>query len=326
MTHRVSLAALLAVLPATTLAAGAAERGVYWEQTIEMQMMGFAMPPQTIQVCMPKGQWDAPPEGGQQGDCTMTELKRSGSRFTWKVKCSDGTTGTGEMTYGPDRLQGTTTMNRQGQAFTMNIKGRKLGGDCDLKENERRANEMRGQFEAQQTQQAEMQAQGCAQSVERMEVSSFYPPAPGAKAFCADQTRDFCRRLETRQGLVAFRQANGYEGARGQAEKICRKRLGDVEAKLCADAAKEQAQGRKLQGDAVEFVFASCPDQAKAIAKTECAGRSYTSMPSAQRDFCTRYARERLDRGEAAPAAQEAPLPAPASDMKQSIMRGIFGR
>jgi hypothetical protein len=324
MNRRAAL--LLAALPFVALAAGpAAEPGVYWEQTVEMQMMGFSMPATTMKVCMPKGAWDQPPKAGDGDDnCQLSEVKRSGPRMTWKVKCKDGTSGSGDMTYGGDTFQGTTVMNTGGQTVRMAMKGKKVGGDCDANEGERRSEEIRQQIDDQQAQQAEARAEGCADAVREMELSSFQPVTPGAQPFCADKTADFCKRLETREGLVAFRRASGQDGARGQAERLCKRRLSDIEARLCAEAAKEQSRGRKLQGEAVEFVFASCPDQAKALARTECAGRSYTSMPEAQRDFCTRHAREAMDEGERPPASSGPSLPVP--DVKREILRGLFGR
>lgn len=325
MHFRAALLVLLAAPPAASLAATAEKvPGVYWEQTIEMQMMGFSMPAQTVKVCMPKGAWEQPPKPGDGDEnCKMTDVKRTGSRFVWKVKCQDGTTGSGDMTYGGDTFQGTTVMNTGGQTVRMAMKGKKVGGDCDANEGERQAEELREQLGAQQAQQAELEAQGCADAVDEMQVLAFVAPAPGLPVSCAGRAADFCKRLETRAGLVAFHRASDHEGARERAEQLCKRRLSDVEAKLCAAAAREQQRGRGLEGEAVEFVFASCPDQARALAKTECAGRDFTSMPDAQRDFCTRYARERLDQGEAAPAP---PPAAPVPDVKGAILRGIFGR
>jgi len=324
MSTRAALLVLLAAFaPAALAAPPPTEPGVYWEQTVEMQMKGFSMPPQTMKVCMPKGTWDRPPEPGDGDDnCRMTDVRKSGSRFTWKVKCKDGTTGSGDMRFGGDRFEGTTTMNTGGQTVHMSMKGRRLGGECDANEGEREAEEMRGQMEAQQAQQAEVQAQACANAVEEMEVSSFTPMAPGAPVLCPRESGAFCKRLGTRGGLVTFRRNSGFEGARQRAEQLCRVRLADVEKRLCAESAREQSRDRKLSGDAVEFIFASCPDQAQAIARSECAGRSYTGMPDAQRDFCTQYAREQLDEGEPPGSAPAVPVP----DVKREILRGLFGR
>lgn len=316
-------APLLALVALAAAPAHAAEPGVYWEHTVEVQMMGFAIPPQTRKVCMPKGNWEEPPSGGEQGDCQVKDLKRTATRMTWKVVCADGTSGTGDMTYGPSKFDGVMTMNTQGQDVRTVLKGRKVGGDCDASENERQADEMRKSLEEHQARQEEAVAESCEDAVDQMQVFAFQPYQPGAPVQCKEGGPRFCKRLQTREGMIAFRQASEDPSARGAAEKLCKVRLTDVEAKLCAAAAKEQSKGRRLDGDDVEFIFASCPDQAQALAKTECAGRSYTSLPAAQRDFCTRYAREQLDQGEPAPAARPS-IPVP--DVKREILKGLFGR
>lgn len=322
MTRRAALPALLALLSVTAPAAAeGGAPGVYWEQSIEMQMAGFSMPAQTIQVCMPKGTWEEPPKAGPDDDCQLSEVKRTGSRMTWKVRCKDGTSGTGDLTYAPASFQGTMIMQTGGQTLRMAMKGKKVGGDCDAEESKRRVEELQQLAAEQQAQQAELQAQGCADAVREMDVSSFHPMAPGAPVLCPKESAEFCRRLETREGLVAFRRGSGQEGGRQQAERVCRRKLADVEERLCAEAAAERARGRRLEGDAAEFVFASCPEQARAIAQEECAGRSFTSMPEAQREFCTRYAREQPDEGE---PARPAALPIP--DVKRALIRGLFGR
>jgi hypothetical protein len=320
-----SLAILLGALPApATAAAPGREPGTYWEQTVEMQMTGFAMPPQTSKVCMPKGSWEEPPKGRDDGKCEMTDVKRTGSRMTWKLKCQDGTTGQGDMTYGPESFSGTMAMHTQGQDVQMKMKGRKLGGDCDAGEMKRKVAEMKQQVEDQQAAQARAQAQACEDAASSMQLSAFVPFYPTVPVSCADASK-FCARLETREGLVAFRKGSREEGARAKAEKLCKKDLAAIEARLCTASAKELDQSKRLEGDALEFVFASCPDQAKAIAKRECAGRKFTALPEAQRDFCTKYARGRLEGNDEREPARPAQVPA-AEDVKSRIMRGLFNQ
>lgn len=319
MARRAPLLAALALAPALA----AAETGVYWEHTVEAQVMGFAVPPQTRKVCMPKGGWEEPPSAGEQGDCQVKDLKRTATRMTWTVVCADGTTGTGDMTYGPTSFQGVMTLRMQGQDMKTHLKGRKVGGDCDLEENERQAREMRRSLEEHQARQEEAAAASCAEALDRMQVYAFQPYQPGVPVQCKEGAPRFCKRLQTREGLVAFRGASNDPNARGAAEKLCKVRLAEVEERLCAAAARERSKGSRPDGDTVEFIFASCPAEAQALAKTECAGRSYTSLPAAQRDFCTRYAREQLDQGEPAAAGRPS-IPMP--DVKREIMKGIFGR
>ncbi len=320
-----SLAFLLAApAPATAAAPPAGhEPGVYWEQSLEMQMAGFAMPAQTMKLCMPKRQWDEPPRSGKDGDCEMKDVKRSGSRITWKVVCKDGSSGEGDMTYSSDAYSGAMTMRSQGQEMRMKMKGKKLGGDCDAGEVKRKAAEVRQQIDDQKALQEQGRKEQCDKAVDEMQLYAFVPITRGLPANCADRIADFCHRLETRQGFVAFERVNGQPDAPRKAEKLCDKDLAEVKASLCAAAAKDQQKGKKLEGDSVEFVFASCPEQANALAKRECAGRSFTSMPRAQAEFCTKFARKALDAGEQEEAPQKAPE---ASDVKQRILKGLFGR
>jgi hypothetical protein len=139
----VTLAALLAGFPAAPASAApptptpATATGVYWEQSIELQVLGFPVPVQTLRVCLAKGEWEVPPEVENES-CRVTDLKRSGARMTWKLTCTDGTTGSGELTYGRDTYQGTMTVRTAGQDVRTAFRGRKVGGDCDVAEEARR--------------------------------------------------------------------------------------------------------------------------------------------------------------------------------------------
>lgn len=135
----VTLAALLAGLPAVHASAATPPpaTGVYWEQSIELQVLGFPVPVQTMRVCLAKGEWEVPPEVGNES-CRVTDLKRSGARLTWKLSCSDGTTGSGELTYGRETYQGTMTVRAAGQDVRTAFRGRKVGGDCDVAAEARR--------------------------------------------------------------------------------------------------------------------------------------------------------------------------------------------
>jgi hypothetical protein len=320
----VSLAILLAAAAAPARAGEPGrEPGVYWESSVEMQMAGFSMPAQTTKLCLPKRQWDEPPKSGNDDKCKMTDVKRSGSRMTWKMKCDDGTTGEGDLTSTPESYSGNMTMHTQGQDMRMKLNGRKVGGDCDAGETKRKVAEAQGQLEEARVQQAASQEQMCKQGVDEMQVAYFVPMGARAPATCPDSAK-FCSRLDTRDGLRIFKDRSSAPDARGKAEKVCKKDLAAIQGKHCAAISKEQEKSKKLDADTVEFVFAFCPDTAKAIAKRECAGRKFTSMPNAQREFCTRYTRDRLE----APPADESPAgkTPSADDVKSRIMKGIFGR
>ncbi len=309
MFRSASLALLLTASPAATRAADELPKdpGVYWEQSVEMQMAGFSMPAQKSKVCLPKKGLEEPPRSAKDdGKCEMTDVKRSGSRMTWKMKCKDGTTGEGDITSGPDSFDGTMTMRTQGQEALMKMKGRKVGGDCDANELKRKVAGVQKQAEKAQSDHAQSQLQLCDEAAQKLTLELFVSPYPGVPVSCKDPSK-LCARVETREGLVALRQQRGKDG-RAKVERLCKKGLDPVVAKLCAAAKKEQAKTTKL-GDAagMEFVFGYCPDLARALAKRECAGRRFTALPDAQRDFCTRWAQRGLERGG---VAAETPAPA----------------
>lgn len=360
----VTLALLLTAAPASGRAADALpkEPGVYWEQSVEMQMAGFAMPAQTSKVCLPKKGLEEPPRNARDdGKCEMTDVKRTGARMTWKMRCKDGTTGEGDITSGPDSFDGTMVMRTQGNEMNMKMKGRKVGGDCDANELKRKVAGMQKQADESRAQLAESQAKTCDKGADDVTLELFVSPFPGVPVQCKDPAK-LCANLETRAGLVALRQHGGKDG-REKAAKLCRKDLDAVVAKLCAAAKKDQEKATTLGDEAtMEFVFGYCPDLGKALAKRECAGRKFTALPPAQRDFCTRWAQQKLEAGEETPReasraatgrylesgipdADEQPVkkakkkkpvaededeaPAKAKDgedMKSRIMKGIFGR
>jgi hypothetical protein len=358
-----SLALLLTAAPASGHGEDVQrEPGVYWEQSFEMQMAGFSMPAQTHKVCIPKKGLEEPPQSAKDdGKCEMTDVKRTGSRMTWKMRCKDGTTGEGDITSGPDTFDGTMTMRTQGQEVHMKMKGKKVGGDCDAGEAKRKFAALKKQADDAQAQAAESQAKRCEDGARTMELHLFVPPFPNVPVQCKDASR-FCANLETREGLVALKRTGGKDGA-AKAGKLCKKDVDAVVEKLCAAATKEQQKGTRFSDEAsLEFVFGWCPDLAKALAKRECAGRKFTALPPAQRDFCIRWAQKRLEGGDrdepVRPAAaggkylqsgvpdvdaaektatkakkksadeedEDASKPKDAEDMKSRIMKGIFGR
>jgi hypothetical protein len=359
-----SLALLLAAPPAGGRAEDVPkEPGVYWEQSVQMEMAGFSMPAQTHKVCISKKGMEEPPRGRNDDKCEMTDVKRTGSRMTWKMKCKDGTTGEGDITSGPDSFDGTMTMHTQGHDATMKMKGKKVGGDCDAGEMKRKVAAMQKQSDDARAQMAESQAKLCEDGAKTIKLELFVPVYPGVPVSCKDPAK-LCANLETREGLVALKQNGGKDG-RARAGKLCKKDLDAVTDKLCAAASKEQAKGTRFSDEAsMEFVFGFCPDLAKTLAKRECAGRKFTALPPAQREFCTRWAQKRLEGGGEEPARPtaasgryldsgipDAGVPDPAAakkdkkkkpaaddedegadkpkepqDVKSRIMKGIFGR
>jgi hypothetical protein len=269
------------------------EPGTWWDVTTEMALRAPSAPvparPQvdTRRECLPKKPPDRAPE---EHDCQLLDYRRSGARVTFRMKCPDGVTGEADLLWSADVYSGTTIMRGQGMENRITVKGKKIGGSCDA--NEERRKELAEKEAALRPPSDAGAEQGCALAAESGDVDRFLPPEPGAAAECPDATR-FCATLETRRGLVQLRQT-GNEDAPRLAGTLCKKDVAAIEKRLCATVAKEPEKKITADEEASEFVFASCPDLAKAMAKRACAGREYSSMPNARREFCTRWAQEAL--------------------------------
>lgn len=71
----------------------------------------------------------------RHGNCTVSDMKRSGDKFSWSHSCGDGNSGTTEFTFHGDSYEGTTmaTVPAKGQRsamkMTISFKGKRTG-DC----------------------------------------------------------------------------------------------------------------------------------------------------------------------------------------------------
>lgn len=126
------LTAVLVLPPSARAAAPSQMRAGLWEITVTMEMPGmpFKMPPTVTQQCV------TPQEAQEQGvppqakDCTVTDVKRSGNKVTWKVLCTGQTPGKGEgevVFSGPDAYAGKMKLETGGMAMSTAYKARRLG-------------------------------------------------------------------------------------------------------------------------------------------------------------------------------------------------------
>ena len=137
MTLRYACMAAGVLVLAGSLFAQGPRRDGRWEVTVEMQMAGMSLPPQTITQCVTKEeaadpQQGLPPagRGGNPTDCKVSDHKVDGNKVTWSMACEkEKMSGTGEFVYAGDTYTGTMKMNAQGQAMTMKYSGKRLG-DC----------------------------------------------------------------------------------------------------------------------------------------------------------------------------------------------------
>jgi hypothetical protein len=130
-----ALAVVLSVLlPAAVFAAEGIRPGM-WEITTTMDMPGMPMkmPPTTIRHCYTAEEVkDQKKVISSDKDCTVTDVKSSGNKVTWKMKCTGQNPGTfsGETVFSGDSYVSTMKMESQGGAGTsvnMKVQGKRVG-------------------------------------------------------------------------------------------------------------------------------------------------------------------------------------------------------
>jgi hypothetical protein len=308
----------------------AEERGVLWEQTVEMQMQGMAMPATTSQVCAPQD-LEQPPGAPNGEKCTVSDVRNAGTRMTWKMDCTspEAMTIDGEMVRAKDGYTGRMTIHSAKNGdIAMKTRGRLLGTPCDPGEAKRKVDAMQKQANQQmaegqrlQREQQQALAKACDDAAERMTLQFFVGPS----AMCKERalTARFCARFPTREGFVALR-AQG-EDAVPTAGKLCDVDPEPVRARLCKEADAEARGSKTTSGATLRFLGYSCPVEARALASRECAGRSYTGLPSSFRPFCVANAQGDMEQprpAEERSAAEEKP----ADKVKKTLLKGLFGK
>jgi hypothetical protein len=293
-----------------------------WEVTTKSEMAGMSMPASTQKVCKPKGDRDPSRMGekDKNSDCKMTDVKTSGNRSTWKIVCTkpEPMTGTGDMTYGADKYEGTMKMagKMDGQDFAMTqvISGRKVGS-CTYEDPAKKMQQMQAQSQAAIDKE-------CDKQIEELQPASVFGAEglPEGAQYCKHRKADFCAR--TTKVTQSMRDAAGFEQADSKyrhwraAAQACGTDPNTVSAPVC-----KAAVDRKN----LKFVADHCPVEGKALALKHCAGMDYTAiMASEYREVCQQYAGElgKSQVGEgrkAEPAPKAEAAPAPKSDKDKAV-------
>lgn len=119
------------LLPITGFAADTMRDG-YWElvSTMEMPGMPMKMKPTKVKHCYTKEDVRDPKKTvSTDKNCSVTDLKQSGNKITWKMKCTGKSAGefSGETILKGDTYDATMKMQTQGQTMNMKIKATRLG-------------------------------------------------------------------------------------------------------------------------------------------------------------------------------------------------------
>ncbi len=287
--------------------------GEKWRQSATMEMNGMKMPGQTSEICVPIKQRDealsSPPE-----NCEMYDMKRSGNRFSAKMRCTGENAGEGSIetiSEGPDKSRTTIKMTREGgMTMMMSSEMTKLPGSCDAAEIERRIRkaEKEGLAAA-----AAAKAKACRDPLERMKkdpyqtainLTTYYPfDGGGGDATVCDDPKskaEACKYVGTRAGFwsLDYDERMRKKQAASAVTPAQKKQLlrythayytrdcgfGDI-----AVLKKRLVEEAEAAGD-WGFLIHFSPAQADAIGKQECSGRGFTDAKNPQyKAFCARW-------------------------------------
>lgn len=284
--------------------------GEKWRHTVSMQAEGFTMPPRTTEFCAPVGK-AAESVGREGGDnCTISNWKQSGNKFSYDIKCKgeESMEGHFEGENLGNTMRGKMTAKASGTSMQMQFESTKLGQACEAIDY--------SNYKAPVVDIPVVDM--CAEAGRNLDPSDLSSvgavlltqyPTPDGKGF-ADCTKhaafkDFCKAVQTPEGFAGldYREwqnrtypaaANEDAAARmrraplTEAVRACG--LGDLpalQAKMLAAAQKERDYGFLLYYGADQNYEA-----VQAVAKRECSGRAFTNAANKDyQEMCRRFGR-----------------------------------
>jgi hypothetical protein len=156
--HKVLILVGVAGLAAGALAAEKVQ-GVKWRAKTSMQAKNFSMPERTVEVCLPATDPDqAAMQQGQQGNCKMSNIKRSGNKTSADMKCTGERPSEThwEMERNGDTMKGTMVTKSADNTITMTSSYTRVGGACEVQQAPAQGATPRGSLEEQQKRLKEM--------------------------------------------------------------------------------------------------------------------------------------------------------------------------
>lgn len=285
--------------------------GEYWEVTSTMEMPGMpmAIPPTTSKVCISRSDEKDPGKlmrGRHSNDCQLTNIKTSGNKTTWKIKCNSDeiSGGSGEMTRSANSYEGVMHLSGQNGEMTQTYHGKRVGGSCDTEVHEDAAATGTGYGQpgaAYMQSLANMQNMAMQQAMcntDNYDATQWINNAdrflkggnncPGNKKvqLCLSVRNEAPRNAGVYQLLVETENTNGNLIA-----KSCNLNMGTITKTVC----KGIGDGN-FNSDDVDKLSAYCPAEAKKYMEAQRSGRSYTAdSPSHSIDDVTSPAENAVD-------------------------------
>jgi hypothetical protein len=265
---------VLSLACGTAMAAAQTVPGERWQNKMTMQMGGMSMPLPGGEVCAPAGQ-AAQELAKPDKNCTVSNMKQSGNKFSADVKCTgkDAMEGSMEMTTGPDHMTGKMTVRTADGEMTMTTDSRKLGA-CQAIDTG--ALVARADAQAQQGKQmaAQAEARMCASDSFKLKgepgktgTAAMMFLAPNAQCAGKPLPAEFCGAVQSRGGFASLTQIDTVQpGTMGRSLEACK--LGSGKPAVDALRAKLVASA-EAEGDG-EYLIANAPARARQLAKSEC--------------------------------------------------------
>jgi uncharacterized protein DUF3617 len=280
--------------------------GEKWKQTVSIEAAGMKMPARTLEVCVPVGKAEEalarPPDNN---DCKMTDVQRSGNKFSGNLHCTGKTPVEGriEMTTEGNRTVGKMQMQMQGMTMNMNTESTKLGTACEATDY--------SNFDGAAATKKALEAQGvdlCAQLGERLgkdkrEMAGTVAMYAGKDAQCAKHAsfKTFCSAVQTPAGFASLAQSERLttamkdrNNAVGMPLTTALQACGLPSDKPGIDAMRSKLLASAEKSGDWDFLVQEGNDATFAMltttAKRECAGRSYTNQPAGRyATLCNKY-------------------------------------
>ena len=252
-----------------------------------MQMEGLTIPPQ--KDCYRKD--NIIPAGGD--DCTNSNAKNSGNKFSTDFSCKDGTSGHMEgMKSGSEASTKMTMKSPNGETSTMASKGKKLGS-CNWETDSNEAKMCAGLNQSVANTKADIK-KSCEAAVQDDKFDYFLEGATSQNASanmagkkcggtvntgCVEQRPKMCAKIQNTYLKDVTGEASGFKRVMGSKAgvdlaKVCKIETASASKQFCANRVKDAKGNPGNQDDIVKY----CESDAKALYAKHCAGRDYTAQ------------------------------------------------
>jgi hypothetical protein len=315
----VSLGAPLIALVATagpgSATAQQPQAGELWRQTVTFEADGMAMPPKTMEICLPtttaQVELRRPPQ--EDMSCRFLDLKESGGRSSGRMECKTDEgplTGTFETLTEGNRVRSTINLVGPEGRMTFRRDASRIGTACTTMQDQAEALQQQATVNAER-----MRQQQCGSALDQLRanpanIAYAYVYFAGPTCGEASQRAEFCAVLASPAGYralhahdLAMRDARTREGLAQTAQPLrdsasaCGYGTGDKAVTSLRARATDEARKLFARGEtplpAADLLVLEGTDADYTMLRTtalgKCQGMLFTSARRAGGDFCGAY-------------------------------------